>query len=861
MEPPLILTTCTHEDDCPHCRLKQQPKGLPDIKEKPKRTATKPIFETKGFPSPQKKYQSTKKPEIASKETVDFIKMLHKGHSHCEVTKDTVSVNASWMGFVERPKVYPELTINNMRFGFAGEVLPFEVDLAAFSGLYNHGEDQWAAGYSFNEIGMLIRSNVVSQVRAMLGIIESICDRCNGIYREISYPQDDGTYFKIGGEQFGDKYYYKNISKEDVFRHLWLNNDVFASLCEVILNKDSTTLYYGIEVLYKMLICSPPDSLHFRAAMKNYFLETKTDDEKKEDIIQRYLKLHIVGKLIEYMKIIPSNIAVKALWITIGFFRLGKDYQSCISEDEKKQLVAQISQKKSPVSHNIGTDETEKALAHYIASEPDVLPISIDETWSLVDEISKGFIPENGKILLITSLVKNKSLEIDNVFSLHQAKPRGAIGYQFMKETIKLLTLEELEKVYCSCEYEDLFSALLCVSYAAEIIRRNGKLHKTFKFNQLFYSDELRFKPKDHKLYQILPTCDWEFEFPYFQLALCSVLSGNTLKEFQYHWNETGAPTEGICLSLLKGDFKLVIKHLPEICITFGKDCFILVLKMILKNAHLSGGQLEEYFFSHFINQFTEVTIGESFPQYPDILSIGFCSQNDDIVSQTFELVISLLPKYEEFIIPHYTSILNLLKMPQTIFNIKMDLIESYIKTFSQVSQSIIYDPLYTAKQEIKNILEEQKMKGATNVDAIADQNDILLIQQSKEYQNMFANITLFNQTSLNHPLLSFLILPFYHPAPEFLEALQFSIGSFGTIYPFNKTMYLKTSDNSEYLRLIIQIYKSARQWNDVVAAALSYTIIKLCEEDQTNIKFYELTNTDINKMKNLVNNIFKKAL
>ncbi|KAL7712766.1 RNA polymerase II-associated protein 1 C-terminal domain-containing protein [Entamoeba marina] len=845
-----ILTSCTHEDDCPHCRQKRlKQKTLPDIKEKPVQSTRKPTFNIGGFPKPQKKYQPKKKKEnVASKETVDFIKMLHSGHS-CDVSNKNISANASWMGNVETPKVFPEITINNMRLGFAGEVLPFNVDLSPVNGLYNHGEDAWAAGYTLNEIGMLLRSNVTPQVRAMLGIVEAIHDRCLGINRTISYTTNEGTPVTFGGDFYGDNMYYKDISKELLFESLWLKNDVFASLCELVLSKTTTILTVAIGVLYKLVISSPPESLNYRAAMKHYFQEVK--DEEKEDVVQRYLSLGIIGKLIEYVKILPKQTAIQALWIIIGFFRLGKDYQQFIQEDDKKQLVAQLSQKKSTTSLNIGYDTSQKALAMYIATNPDVMPFEIDEDWDVVEEISRGWIPETGKVLLMTSLIRNKSLEIENPNVLHQASVKGAIGYEFLKETIPLLTTDELQLIYDKCCYNDLYSALLCVAYASELLRRKEKLKKQFLFNDNLFTDPHHFQPIPKNFYQIFPTCEWNNSFPYYQLLLCSYMSGSTPKKLGYDWNELGSPAEGCCLSVLGDRYDIVVKHLSDICITFGIDSFTIIISYILYKYKLRNTELESYYLKHFISKFTQVTIQEAFPNYPDVLSIGFCSQNSLIIKQTFQLMIHILPFYSNGLLIHYTSVLNILNTPEPIHSIDMSLINSYIETFTNVSKDINFDYLKPAKDEIQRELAKR-----SGTDKFAD-DDIMLLQQSKEYQMMFNYITLYNQTSLNHPLLSYLILPFYHPSQSFLDALKYSIGSFGAVYPFSKSIYLKQSLNNEYISNAITIFKTSKRWNDVIAASISYTIVCEINEDSFTADFYKLTQQELTQLKNVTNSIF----
>ena len=113
-----IITNCTHQDDCPHCKARQPPKQLPDIQQRQKREARKPNFTTTGFPKPERKYEPKRKAQVASKETIDFMKMLHDGHEHCHVNEKTVSQNAEWMGYVDKPNEIPELTLSNARFGF-----------------------------------------------------------------------------------------------------------------------------------------------------------------------------------------------------------------------------------------------------------------------------------------------------------------------------------------------------------------------------------------------------------------------------------------------------------------------------------------------------------------------------------------------------------------------------------------------------------------------------------------------------------------------------------------------------------------------------------------------------------------------
>ena len=142
----------------------------------------------------------------------------------------------------------------------------------------------------------------------------------------------------------------------------------------------------------------------------------------------------------------------------------------------------------------------------------------------------------------------------------------------------------------------------------------------------------------------------------------------------------------------------------------------------------------------------------------------------------------------------------------------------------------------------------------------IINQNDELLLQQSQEYQKMLQYVNLYCQTSLNHPLFSFLILPYYYPTYDFINELQYSIGYFGKKYPFNKSLYLKQSDSSIFIRTIIDLYKRYSQmnkWNDVLSASLSYTLYSLCQEDHSFIKFYNLTEEDLVVFKKLIDEYF----
>ena len=122
---------------------------------------------------------------------------------------------------------------------------------------------------------MLLRSSVLSQVRAMLGIVDSICDRCNGINHVVTYSNDDNEPVVYGKEMPSDPLmYYGNITKKDVFTELWLSNDGFASLCEILFERESVLVGVTIDVLFKMMMLTQPISLQYRAGMKHFFQET-----------------------------------------------------------------------------------------------------------------------------------------------------------------------------------------------------------------------------------------------------------------------------------------------------------------------------------------------------------------------------------------------------------------------------------------------------------------------------------------------------------------------------------------------------------------------------------------------------------
>ena len=303
-----------------------------------------------------------------------------------------------------------------------------------------------------------------------------------------------------------------------------------------------------------------------------------------------------------------------------------------------------------------------------------------------------------------------------------------------------------------------------------------------------------------------------------------------------------------------------MIETLPEICISYGKDCFVIALNHLFTTTSVKKSVLKEYFFEHLIDKFSEVTITEAFPQYPDILSIGFCSQNVEIISQTFVFITQLLPLYRSQIFNHYTSVMNLLQFPDILMNIPMDVITPYINTFAECSSKYHFDPLFKVRTEITEMIEKQKAKQNKNkLQQFIDENDLLLIQQSDDYQKMLGYVTTYCQTSLNHPLLSFLILPYCYQSVDFLEELQYSIGFFGTKHPFSHDVYLKQTDSATYLRLVTSLFKKyskMKRWNDVLAASLSYTLISFCESDPSNMEFYELTEEDLATMNSLITSL-----
>ncbi|ELP85386.1 hypothetical protein EIN_086680 [Entamoeba invadens IP1] len=877
MNPNVLLTTCTHDENCPHCKQRQMPKTLPDIKEKPKKTAKPLVFSPQGFPVPPKTYVSKKKEEAVTPETLSFLQMLHKGHKCCDVNEHTVSANANWMGYVKRPEKIPKLTEQNARFGFSGEIIPFEVDFVSNCGLYNHGEDQWAGGYSLKEIGMLLRSNVVSQVRAMLGIVQNIIAKTNGVNRTATYQLNGGGEVTLGN--FDYEHY--GLKTDVIFKDLWLENDVFASLCEIVLKNESVTLKAAVSVL-RLLLSHDNLNLTFRVGTKAYYRHKepnnsffkKFEEEEKysnspnsqnaskidEDVIERYLKLGIINRLTELMTS-ESGVQKEAMWCALCLFQLGEDYARFISPEEKKNFFIQISQNKTRAFQYIGKDEIERGLAVYLCSTRENLSIKLEDSFELVEESERGWIGEDGKVMMMAALIKRREIKIENAKDVHLLGVRGVYGFQLLKYSVPDLSDQDLSEIFERCEYRDLFSALLCCCYAAELIKRKINLKKTIYLPENFF--ENNYSPSKKRIFQILPTCDWEFDYPYYQLALISKMCGNEIKEFEFDFmrNCEYSPAEFLAFEILRNNLAVVIEKLSLVTLSFSVSSFVIITEGILRGQKSREKtqleHLEEYLFDHITPKFSEVTIEEAFPEYPDIISIGLCSMDRDIIEETFEIVTELLPRYGAFLEKHYLSVLNLLNKPESVFDVKADIVERYMKAFACATKERAFDPLLSAREEIKRVLDEQKKKSTDDLSALAEKDEMLLVQQSTEYQKMFGYITAFTQNSLNHPLLAFLILPFYTPSLDFIEAVQYSIGYFGKVYPFKRDIYLKTSESNEYVKMVIGVYKRSKKWDDVLAAAISYTILMKMKEDESNVEFMGLTDNDLQRMKKVLNTVF----
>eukprot|EP00727_Mastigamoeba_balamuthi_P006635 m51a1_g2592 hypothetical protein (1156) ;mRNA; r:432702-437171 len=104
-----------------------------------------------------------------------------------------------WTKDVVPPTVVPKpssLPVDKMRFGFAGEAVDPSADVPEASGLYHHGDDAWAAGYTLAEIAGLLRSTVPAQRSAAATVLGRLAlnaksgvfgtgRTCKGVLREM----------------------------------------------------------------------------------------------------------------------------------------------------------------------------------------------------------------------------------------------------------------------------------------------------------------------------------------------------------------------------------------------------------------------------------------------------------------------------------------------------------------------------------------------------------------------------------------------------------------------------------------------------------------------------------------------------
>ena len=114
----------------------------------------------------------------AANEVIDVLNAIYKRDS--ARARKAPNPLAEWNADAEPPAVVPDVRdveTADIRFGFDGAIIPPGTDIPTSAGLHHHGGDQWAAGYTINELCVLMRSSFPSQRVEALRIVENILTR------------------------------------------------------------------------------------------------------------------------------------------------------------------------------------------------------------------------------------------------------------------------------------------------------------------------------------------------------------------------------------------------------------------------------------------------------------------------------------------------------------------------------------------------------------------------------------------------------------------------------------------------------------------------------------------------------------